>query len=89
MTEEGEHLLRNTVEDERRHVSEIVRRLGSKLSGLMLTSGILVLAFGFYIMFVPQDPVLTLRLSIVFAGSLGFIGTLNIVCGLLLLLGED
>lgn len=55
----------------------------------MLTSGLLVLAFGFYIMLVPQDPVLTLRLSIVFAGSLGFIGTLNIVCGLLLLLVED
>lgn len=89
MPEEGEHLLRNTVEEERRRVSKIVRRLGSKLSGLMLTSGLLVLAFGFYIMLVPQDPVLTLRLSIVFAGSLGFIGTLNIVCGLLLLLVED
>lgn len=89
MTEEGEHLLKNTVDEERRRVYEFVRRLGSKLSGLMLTSGLLVLAFGFYIVFVPQDPVLTLRLSIIFTGSLGFIGLLNMVCGLLLLLGED
>jgi len=89
MTEENEHLLRNTVEEERRQVCEIVRRLGSKLSGLMLTSGLLVFAFGLYILLVPQDPVLSLRLSIVFTGALGFVGVLNILSGLLLLLGED
>jgi len=88
MTEEHEHLLKNTVEEERQQVSEIVRRLGSKLSGLMLTSGLLVFAFGLYILLVPQDPVLSSRLSIVFAGTLGFVGVLNILCGLLLLLGE-
>jgi len=49
MTEEEEHLLKNTVEEERRQVSEIIRRLGSKLSGLMLISGLLVSAFGLYI----------------------------------------
>jgi len=38
---------------------------------------------------VPLDPVLSARLNIVFTGALGFIGGLNILCGLLLLLGED
>ena len=89
MAEEHEDLLKNTVEEERRQVSEIVRRLGSRLSGLMLTSGLLVSAFGLYILLVPQDPVLSLRLSIVFTGALGFVGVLNILCGLLLLLGEN
>ena len=89
MTEENEHLLKNTVEEERRQISEIVRRLGSKLSGLMFTSGLLVFAFGLYILLVPQDPLLSPRLSIVFIGTLGFLGVLNILCGLLLLLGEN
>jgi len=88
MTEE-EHLLKNTVEEERRQVSEIIRRLGSKLSGLMLISGLLVSAFGLYILLVPQDPVLSPRLNILFIGALGFVAVLNILCGLLLLLGEN
>jgi hypothetical protein len=49
----------------------------------------LVFAFALYMIFVPQDPVLSPRLSIVFMGNLGFVGGLNILCGLLLLLGED
>ncbi len=89
MTEEHEQLLENTVEKERRQVFKFVRRLGSKLSGLMLTSGLMIFAFGIYILLVPQDPVLSPRLSIVLAGTLGFVGVLNIMCGLLLLLGED
>ena len=88
MTEE-EHLLKNTVEEERRQVSEIIRRLGSKLSGLMLISGLLVSAFGLYILLVPQDPVLSPRLNILFIGALGFVAVLNILWGLLLLLGEN
>jgi hypothetical protein len=89
VTEENEVLLRDTVMEERRKVRDIVRRLGSKLSGLALTCGFLVFAFALYIIFVPQDPVLSPRLSIVFMGSLGFVGGLNILCGLLLLLGKD
>ncbi len=89
MTEENEHLLKDTVAEERRQVRNIVRKLGSKLSGLALACGFLVFAFSFYILLVPQDPVLSPRLSIVFAGGLGFVGGLNILCGLLLLLGED
>lgn len=89
MTEENEHLLKNTVREERQQVSEIVHRLGSKLSGLMLTCGLLVSALYLYLLFVPPNPVLLPRLSIIFAGSLGFVGGLNILCGLLLLLGED
>jgi hypothetical protein len=90
MTEkEEEKLLKNTVEEERFRVSNIVRRLGSKLSGLMITCGFLVFAFGIYLLNIPPDPTLSTRLNIVFTGALGFFGGLNILCGLLLLLGED
>jgi len=84
-----EKLLKNTIDEERFQVFNMVRKLGSKLSGLLLTCGFLVFALGIYILVVPQDPVLSARLNIIFTGALGFIGGLNILCGLLLLLGED
>ena len=84
-----EDLLKNTIEEERAQVLNVVRRLGPKLSGLLFTCGILVFGIGVYMLIVPPDPVLSARLSIILAGALGFIGALNIMCGLLLLLGED
>jgi len=90
MSEKDEKkLLKNTIDEERLQVCDMVRRLGSKLSGLMFTCGILVFAFGIYLLFAPQDPVLSVRVNIIFTGALGFIAVLNILCGLLLLLGED
>jgi len=89
MEEEEQHLLKNTIGEERLQVCNVVRRLGSKLSGLMFTCGVLVLVFGAYLLLVPQDSVLSTRVSIIFMGALGFVGVLNILCGLLLLLGED
>lgn len=89
MTEKEEALLKNTIEEERFQVRNIVRKLGSKLSGLMLACGFLVFAFGVYLLYVPQDAVLSARLNIIFMGAMGFVGGLNILCGLLLLLGED
>ena len=89
MSAEEEKLLKNTVKQERDQVSNTVRKLGSKLSGLMITCGFLVFAFGVYILFAPQDSMLSDRLSLIFTGALGFIGGLNILSGLLLLLGED
>jgi hypothetical protein len=86
---EEKKLLKDTIEEERLHVCNMVRRLGSKLSGLMFTCGILVFAFGVYILLVPQDPVLSARVNVIFMGALGFVAILNILCGLLLLLGED
>ncbi len=86
---EEKKLLKDTIEEERLQLCGIVRRLGSKLSGLMFTCGILVFAFGFYLLLVPQDPLLSTRVNIIFTGALGFIAILNILCGLLLLLGED
>jgi len=86
---EEERLLKNTIEEERLQVYNVVRRLGSKLSGLMITCGFLVFLFGIYLLIEPPDPVLSVRLNIIFTGALGFIGGLNILCGLLLLLGED
>jgi len=90
MTEgEAEGLLENTIEEERSQICDVVRKLGPKLSGLMITCGVLVFVFGIYILIAPPDPILSVRLGIVFAAALGFIGGLNILCGLLLLLGED
>jgi hypothetical protein len=86
---EEKKLLKDTIDEERLQVCSMVRRLGSKLSGLMFASGILVFAFGLYLMIAPQDPVLSTRVNIIFTGALGFIAVLNILCGLLLLLGED
>ncbi|MEM3011419.1 MAG: hypothetical protein QXE76_06370 [Candidatus Bathyarchaeia archaeon] len=86
---EKEKLLKNTIKEERLQLSKIVRRLGSKLSGLMITCGSLVFIFGLYLLYAPPEPLLSIRLNIIFTGALGFIGGLNILCGLLLLLGED
>jgi len=86
---EEEHLLKNTIEEERFKVCNIVRRLGPKLSGLMIVCGFLVFVFGVYLLITPQDPVLSTKLNIVFTGAVGFLGGLNILCGLLLLLRED
>ncbi len=89
MSECDDDLLKDTVMEERRKVKDVVRRLGSRLSGLTLACGVIVLAFAIYTILVPQDPALSPRLYIIFVASLGFIGVLNVICGLLLLLGED
>jgi hypothetical protein len=89
MAEAGEELLKNTVRKERAKVFEVVRRLGSKLSGLMIACGFLVFGFGVDMLFMPPDPLLSPRLSLIFTGALAFLGGLNILCGMLLLLGED
>lgn len=89
MSEEEKYLLKNTIEEERVKVRSIVRRLGSKISGLMITCGFLVLTFGAYFLITPQDPNLSLRLKLVFTSALGFLGGLNILSGLIILLGED
>lgn len=85
---EEERLLKNTIEEERLQIHGVVRRLGLRLSGLTITCGLMLFVFGVYLLIEPQDPNLSARLSNVFTGSLGLVGGLNILCGLLLLLGE-
>ena len=90
MSEENEEpILKNTIHEERELLCNVVRKTGSKLSGLMIVSGILVFLFGAYLLTVSPDPVMSTRLGLIFTGALGFIGALNITCGLLLLLGEE
>jgi hypothetical protein len=86
---EEKRLLKNTIDEERFKVYNTIRRLGSKLSGLMITCGILVLIFGVYLLLAPQEPDLSIKLNIVFTAALGFLGGLNILCGMMLLSGED
>ncbi len=87
--EEHDGLLKDTIVEERAKLCDVVRRLGSKLSGLMLACGLLVFAFALYVMVVPQDSVLSTRVSVILTGAIAFVGALNVLCGLLLLLGED
>jgi len=84
-----EKLLKNTIREERSQVCNVVRRLGAKLSGLMIACGFIVFAFGIYLLIYAPDPVLSARLDLIFMSALGFVGGLNMLCGLLLLLGED
>lgn len=86
---EEEKLVKNTIEKERLQAHNAVRKLGSKLSGLMITCGFLVLIFGIYLLIATPDAFPSATLDIVFTGTLGFLGGLNILGGLLLLLGED
>jgi hypothetical protein len=87
--EEENSLLKNTVDEERKKVCVMVRRLGLRLSGLMLVCGFLVLLFGSYLLFAFSGSWFSPQLDFVLVGSLGFVGGLNILCGLLLLLGEE
>ena len=89
MDGDEEGLLKNTINEERLRVCRVVRRLGLRLCGLMIASGLLLFVFGIYLLIEPQDPVLSVRINNIFTGALGFVGGLNILCGLLLLLGED
>jgi len=89
MNGDEEKLLKNTINEERIRVCRVVRRLGLRLCGLMVACGLLLFVFGVYLLIEPQDPVLSVRLNNIFTGALGFVGGLNILCGLLLLLGED
>lgn len=89
MSEEDEKkLLKNTIDEERLQAHDVVRRLGSKLSGLMIVCGFLVFAFGIYLLVSAPGPILSAGLNVIFISALGFVGGLNILCGLLLLLGE-
>ena len=87
--EQESSLLKNTVDEEREKVCALVRRLGLRLSGLMLVCGFLVLLFGSYLLFAASDSWFSAEISYVLVGGLGFVGGLNILCGLLLLLGEE
>jgi hypothetical protein len=88
-SDEEEGLLRDTTKEERKVLCSVVRKTGSKISGLLFVSGVLVLIFGVYLLTTIPDPAMSARLSIIFTGALGFVGALNIMCGLLLLLGEE
>lgn len=90
MSETEEHLLKNTIDEEKQRVRRMVKRLGLRLSGLMLVCGVIIFSFGVYLFAIPADSSpLSVRLNLLFMSALAFIGALNILCGLLLLLGED
>ncbi len=82
-------MLEDTTREEKRILCSVVRKTGSKISGLLFVAGVLVFVFGIYLFVTVPDPTMSTRLSIIFTGFLGFVGALNIMGGLLLLLGEE
>jgi len=87
--DDEEYLLKNTVVEERQKIRQIVRRLGPRLSGLIMTSGLLTFIFGLCLLIMPQGTGLSPGLNIILMAALAFVGVLNILGGLLVLLGEE
>jgi hypothetical protein len=82
-----EELLKDTTGIESYHVSKISTRVGRLLSGLMAVVGVLLFIFSLYILFV--DAQFSFQgFEVLFSVILGFLGVVNILCGLILLAKE-
>ena len=82
-----EELLKDTTHIESYHVSKISTRVGRLLSGLMAGVGILFLVFSLYVLFVNTQFSFQ-GFEALFSGTLGFLGVVNVLCGLILLAKE-
>lgn len=82
-----EELLKDTTRIESYHVFKISTRVGRLLSGLMAGVGVLLFIFSLYILFV--DTQFSFQgFEALFSGILGFLGVVNVLCGLILLAKE-
>lgn len=82
-----EELLKDTTRIESYHVFKISTRVGRLLSGLMAAVGVLLFIFSLYILFV--DTQFSFQgFEALFSGILGFLGVVNVLCGLILLAKE-
>jgi len=82
-----EDLLKDTTRIESYHVSKISTRVGRLLSGLMAGVGVLFCVFSLYVLFI--DTQFSFQgFETLFSGILGFLGVVNILCGLILLAKE-
>jgi len=82
-----EELLRDTTGAESYTVSKISTRLGRFLSYLMAAIGLFFLIFSVYVI-LTKTPFPFLGSEPLFFGILGFLGVMNILCGLILLAKE-
>lgn len=80
-------LIKDTTISEKYHVFEISKRLSKYLSGLLFAAGaIAILVSGVY--FIESTSLLLLGSKSLILLVLGFIATVNLICGLLLLTKE-
>lgn len=78
----GEELLKDTTVDEARDVFEASAKIGRRLSSLMIIVGVLLSLLSVYSILTSAQFLVS---SPMFIGALGFVGAVNIFCGLILL----
>jgi hypothetical protein len=79
-----EPLLRDTTGVEALDVSKVSMKIGKYLSSIMIGIGILLSLFSIYSILISAE----FSFFIPFIGALGFLGAINIFCGLILLAKE-
>lgn len=83
----SDDLIKDTTEKEKHRVLEVCTRLGKRLYSLFFTTGAISLFLATEY-FLGARLVLASELRILFLATVGFIGAVNILCGLLLLAKE-
>ncbi len=78
----GEELLKDTTVDEARDVFEASAKIGIHLSSLMIAVGAFLSLLSVYSILTSAQFLFS---SPLFIGALGFLGAVNIFCGLILL----
>lgn len=78
-------LLKDTTGAEARDVFKVSRKMGRRLSNLMIMVGALLSIFTLYGILTSAQSLFS---NSIFIASLGFLGALNIFCGLILLAKE-
>jgi hypothetical protein len=87
-------IIKDTINVERQHVFEVTRRVGKRLSGLMIAIGAMLSILCLQYLFSPllnigSPPTLeTLFTSGFLVFIAGFLGVINIICGFVLLAKE-
>lgn len=91
---EESEIIKDTIEEERRNVFRITRKIGRSMSGLMITVGFLLTFLTLQYIFeplldIPGFPnvksIITVEAAVIASGILGLI---NIICGFILLAKE-
>lgn len=80
----GEGLLEDTIEKEKTQILDLCTRLGKYCTCFLIATSILSALLGIQL-FLGSDSLLSSELQNIFPVTLGFIGAVNLVSGLLLL----
>ncbi len=87
-------IIRDTIEEERRRVFSLARRIGISISGLMIFFGVLLLFISLQYLLYPSlnihglPDVRSLLTPELMIAAAGIIGLINLICGFVLLAQE-